>query len=1093
MSAPAWLNEHHSFPGGENGAFNPSADPATAYMPTPPSNNFEYNSLQQQQQQQQQQQIQQARQIQAQQQQHLQNGTVRHDSPAFHNPVYNTNQVIPSKRPRPREDSLATSPRQAPGGLPTSRSQTPQSGAYPGYQGTINGAQGFQPGAQYPQMQNVNGNAAPSPMLQDQGFNPSMAPPRVQNTSPAMFSPTPQNFGSQPSPVHSEHASRNGTPQNGAPGYGQGGNFPGTPTQPFNQPMNSPMNHNGKGVGMMTQYNQMPPNMSQQQQQETMEAIRRQGMMRQMQANSMQNRRFPGQPMHAANPMQVYQQQMVARQQQQQQGQQAAMRSNQADAFVRNVHQIMQQRSLPFNPHLTVLGRAIPPHALFMAVMTMGSSKRLSASQGWEALAQRMGFAPQQSPQAGHELQMYYQSNLIHYEAYYIQQKQRQQAMAQSQQVRGGNIPNGVPSQMAAQFSPAKQPLMNHQMASNQPAPLQQASIIKGSSAARQQNGFASPQQHPPHLRQQLPTNALQPNLKTKTTQQRPSHLSQQDQAAGEMSGRPDVSPSSVTSKRDDGYERMPLPINPPLSPNYKPTVKLPALMKPVVHNGMRTDLEEDDHLWGKVTDLLRDRPSVPQWSELGSINLRAVSLSLRSGIPGEIKVALDTLLIVSNAQMHEPLQLELCEDLLEVLIECAEDQIDLLTDNAPEISDAVLIPNYEDVIRSARMELLDPQEILEPGSLAYDLDRAVKRLLCITTLLRNLSFDATAEERPSRLSEPFVIKFLASAIRYLGTRNMLLRTHQATADFSKDIVWFLSNMSHKIDLSSREEASCILSFLLSFAPCPSPYTAPILLSSTIDATESPTQLCFSRYVSKIHRYYPRAIDCFAKLLAKDNPNRTLYRSLFAFESTSSSPPNDLFTRAFGLCVAGLPDMLNPKANTYINERAPFVAQGLIAAEILASLIPSVTSPSNGTSSSEDANITNSNLAASLLSSTDAWAPSLSRLVASKGIHYSGAKVQSTPLPDVATGNHGPLRRLQRDELSEISTSMLIAEHGWGLLRKLVEKAKAWGGVDEVVLEGLRPRGHQVLAALEGKMDLGLPEMDRDLWGGILALDMMSL
>src|SRR5438046_2824613 len=57
-------------------------------------------------------------------QQRLQNGNSRNASPAFQNPVYQVNQVIPSKRPRPREDSLGTSPRQAPGVLPLSRSQT---------------------------------------------------------------------------------------------------------------------------------------------------------------------------------------------------------------------------------------------------------------------------------------------------------------------------------------------------------------------------------------------------------------------------------------------------------------------------------------------------------------------------------------------------------------------------------------------------------------------------------------------------------------------------------------------------------------------------------------------------------------------------------------------------------------------------------------------------------------------------------------------------------------------------------------------------------------------------------------------------------
>ena len=1036
MTAPAWLNDHQPFPGSENGAFAASADPNMGYMPTPSSNNLEYNQLQMQQQQH----LQQARQYQAQhqQQQQMQNGVMRHDSPAFQNPVYNTNQVIPAKRPRPREDSLATSPRQASSGLPNSRSQTPQSGAYPGYQGTMNGSQAFQSGSQYPPMQPVNGTA-PSPMLSEQGFNPSMAPPRVQNMSPAVFSPSPQTFASQPSPVHSEHASRNGTPHNGGPPYGQGPNVPGTPTQPFNQPMHSPANPslnnpNGIGMNVMNQYQHMSQGMSPQQQQERMEAIRRQSALRQMQNQGMQNRQFPGQPTGPGASMNPYQQ-AGARQQQQQPGQQAAMRGQQAEHFLRGVHGLMQQRGYPFNPHLTILGRPIPPYHLFMAVMQMGSSRRFTSLQIWGVLAQKLGFPPHHIPQAAQDLHMYYQQNLVHYEAFYMHSKQqRQQAIAQAQaqaQQMKGTMPNGITSQAVAQFSPGKHPMMNHQVAPNQHQVLPQASSAKRPTTMIRQNRPPSPQ--------------LKTFVRGFAMSERPM---------------PKLSNRGRVKREGSDSEDMPLPINPPLSPTFEPSLTDLDKARPVIHNGMHTDLEEDGHLWHKITSLLKIRPSMPEGIELGSINLRAVSLSLKSGLPGEVKVALDTLLTVSITPLNEPLRLDLCEDLLEALIECAEDQMDLLAENSPEISDVVVISNYEDVIRSVKSENLSIQAIPEPGSLAYDLDIAVQRLLCITNILRNLSYDEKYENlpRPARLAESFVVKFIASAIRYLGTRSMLLRTHKNASDFSKDLVTFLYNMANKIELPSREEASYILSFLLSFAPQGGPYglfsPSPPVSSSTID----PPSLCFSRYDPLIHRYYPPAIGAFAELLAKDDPNRNFYRAIFAIDSASSNPPNDLLIRSFGFCTAGLPDRLNPKFNILLRERAPFVAHGILAANILTSLIPqgapsnsSALTGNNGSAAIASVGPRNhhhpsqrayQNLPAALLASTDAWAPCLSRLLPRDEVKHSGIKVFRNQQPH----RRGRMRR----EVVDFPGADMLAEHGLALLRKLTDKAKSIARVNAV-------------------------------------------
>ncbi|KAK8030718.1 hypothetical protein PG990_000452 [Apiospora arundinis] len=102
----------------------------------------------------------------------MQNGPMRNASPSFQNPVYQTNSVVPSKRPRPREDSMGASPRQNPGMLPTSRADTPQQSPYPGFQPNAMQQQqqqaqqqhGVGQPQQYPHLQpNGSGTASPSP------------------------------------------------------------------------------------------------------------------------------------------------------------------------------------------------------------------------------------------------------------------------------------------------------------------------------------------------------------------------------------------------------------------------------------------------------------------------------------------------------------------------------------------------------------------------------------------------------------------------------------------------------------------------------------------------------------------------------------------------------------------------------------------------------------------------------------------------------------------------------------------------------------------------------------------------------------------
>lgn len=329
--------------------------------------------------------------------------------------------------------------------------------------------------------------------------------------------------------------------------------------------------------------------------------------------------------------------------------------------------------------------------------------------------------------------------------------------------------------------------------------------------------------------------------------------------------------------------------------------------------------------------ELASVKPDVPPVDELGFIDIQALTRSLQCGIHSEVRLALDTLATVTSSGMrNHQIVLHHSEDLLDVLLECAEEQVDLLAEHTVQVSDEILLPPYEDVVRSCKVEQLTVRDVPAFGTPEYELDNAVDRLVCITTILRNLSFPPEENSNHVLLADEEVIKFVCVVIRYIGTRTMLLRTNANTLDFMKDLVVLLSNIAIAIEIPGREQAMCLLQFLLSFAPTP----GPILADDAI---------YFLSYEPALHPYLPHAVDSLAKLLARDEPNRSHYKAIFAADADSPTP-YELLTRAFGLAISPVPDQPRdgrpPPLPPLVEARKSFVMQGLLAAEILSSLAP---------------------------------------------------------------------------------------------------------------------------------------------------------
>jgi len=436
------------------------------------------------------------------------------------------------------------------------------------------------------------------------------------------------------------------------------------------------------------------------------------------------------------------------------------------------------------------------------------------------------------------------------------------------------------------------------------------------------------------------------------------------------------------------------------------------------------------------TTDLSRRIPDVPSVFEMGVIDMRSINLSLQSGLPHEIRRALDDLVQIT-VDPRILLELDKCDDLVDVLVECAEAQIDRLAEVAEEVSDAVDLSSYEEVLRSCRSEAEDLYDFPPFGSLEHDLEQASARLIALTTIFRNLSFN---EHNHPFLATSAMIALLSNTIRLLGTRHMLLRSHQNVADFYKDAITFLSNTAQALELPSKDDALHILHFLLAFAPQPAP---------SIDDSGN---VRFSTYHPVLHRYTSHAVDSLAKVLARTEPNRSFYRQIFT--TSSSSPdevsPSELLTRTFGLAISVLPDRSKIPLSSavelrLVEARKPLLTQGMLAADIVATLVP--------TAFSYNETETPVNIARVWLESDDRWATSLLRMVYLLATDPTKGAAQQRQIPT----RLGPDGRLQPVDTDPQGYGFIV-HRGLSMLKRLVEKAFA----------GPAPKLHKLSAAING-------------------------
>lgn len=838
------------------------------------------------------------------------------------------------------------------------------------------------------------GNASPSPVVSAQSFRPPAAPQRGQTASPTAFPQQPNNYNMSPPPP--DQASRVATPH-GASQLTFGPAAPyGTSYGPhFNAPAvtNSAQLQNA----YPTAYMQNGQAVTQQQSQAQwlhQARLRQQQQQQQAHQNMLAQRGMNNggqlvQSDHYGSPA-TLQGGPVPRLQP------SMTRGTNPDQFVKILAQFMHQGGQPLNLSPMVGDRVINLMHLYAAVYKAGGSKNVNATGAWPLVAASMQFPPAQYPQAPQELKEHYEKNLSLYEEALLQVQQKQRAMQQMHQLQYGD--SGIPVNHLSPTKPLDSQYQNHAS----PSMLQhqqQPPAVQPPQMPVRQSTFPSdePSRHSSANGHVTPEpNQIQSKPPSAFAQQQPTYMRQYH--APSPHGPPSTTAAASPASAGRGESVVPkesphtlhkngTPSAPPSLPkNYSPRVRTLE-----THGGM--DISLLGHLGA---ELVYHKPNVPNFSELGVTDIHALTMSLQSGLHAEVRLALDTLATLSVEPRFQ-LSLPSCEDLLEAIVECAEVQIEALAENAAEVSDVIQISPYEDVLRASRLEVEGLQDMHPFGNLEYNLDRAVERLICITTILRNLSF---FESNHEILASELVLKLISTAIGFMGTRNMFLRTHVNTLDFMKDVVTYLSNLAHEIELPGRDDALSLLHFLLAFAPCPLP-TRP-----------GGAEVMFALYQPSVHRYLPPAVDSLAKLLARDEPNRSLYKAIFLNEPTASAP-FDLLTRTFGLAISPIPEITYINLTALVEARKPYIVQGLLAAEVLANLAPG---PESG-------------VCRSWLSSTDGFAIRLLRLVSLLSTDRSALPARNPPggrLRDVDSQLHHP-----------------VTHRGIAVLRRLVEKSQS--------------------------------------------------
>ena len=619
---------------------------------------------------------------------------------------------------------------------------------------------------------------------------------------------------------------------------------------------------------------------------------------------------------------------------------------------MQSLYEFMARRGTPIQSTPFVGSRQIDLFALYATVIKEGGYQAATNKGAWGRVAVQNNF-PAQDHVIPSQLAELYKMCILPFEEAF--QKAKQQRQLGSGQGRPPGLPPQPPNPVTqAGMQGAIPPAMSHvAQPAHQLPPIfsqgqHQPSIQIPHGAPRgmlpshmqqMQNGMVSQplqamQQHqtqnlmPNHLQQRMPVQP-QPNVPRPVFQQ-PS-IPQHPNKIPIPSASPVRKPSLETTPQPQSRQSsVGKPI--PRKPQYQPKKRSVD-----THGGWHLhELIRFGHLVESF------RPSVPQLQDLGAVDVHALTMSLRSGLPGEITNALDTLSVILNDP--RALSLAECWDLLDALIEVGEDSAEILEEGlrpkrkrvtcsaALEKKAFLDFVHYHDLVQSCQGLAEDLDELVCGSESDFsDLKIAAERVLCITAIIRNFSF---SEFNVEILAGEDMVRFLSRLLRGMqeSKARPFMVTKRNNLELIRDIITIISNVAHCIRLPDFEAAQMIYSAILSFVP-------------EDHSRMDPDVLIFPPYKPGRDAYLPAALNALAKLLVVDRPNKEHFVTLL--RSTTDKPDGSKFTRgdiyltnAFGMAISALPTNESAQAFFSKEDRAALAEQGMLAATALVDMLP---------------------------------------------------------------------------------------------------------------------------------------------------------
>ncbi|GAA5856351.1 hypothetical protein JCM8547_000882 [Rhodosporidiobolus lusitaniae] len=488
--------------------------------------------------------------------------------------------------------------------------------------------------------------------------------------------------------------------------------------------------------------------------------------------------------------------------------------SVQNNAFLKTLSDFYAKKGQPFAGAPMLEGRPVDLAKMFASVTKAGGYEAVTSQRWWNYIAQSLGYAapsPQeQPPDRVQALQQAYQQLLVPFEQTWAQMQQLRQQQLQAQNARNGAVPpqNGspaaapspaptVPPQTPASASqylnavsnaptpsanapspfatsaptpasqPAPQPIVDLTMSSAAASPSPFATgTARPMTGSSQRDGTAPPgtavdgSMPPPFLKSDFKGKgkATDDGLLTVKTEPglvdglaspiKPASSTLPDPTAPSSSSVPPASSNAEASSAT-----APKPSEPPapLRRKRRKIEYVPLVRAIDTYGGYDLGQLEQVHL--KAEKLRRPRTL----HDLGTVDIHALTMSLRCRLSAEISYALNALALIAQSMLidvgdgHIPFPLSRCPDLLEELVDLLEETAfgtgdeddDELERDQPFEEPAPFDPptGYRDLFRlvadeASKLSLPSPADEREK----FEPVKPVEVVLSVLNLLRNFS-----------------------------------------------------------------------------------------------------------------------------------------------------------------------------------------------------------------------------------------------------------------------------------------------------------------------------------------------------------------